>query len=203
MKKLTVYVHGKVGNAAEAEHYIPLFPECEVIGFDYRAENPWEAKAEFPAFFDEQKKHFDEITLIANSIGAFFSMSSLDEKQIKRAMFISPIVNMERLIRNMMTWANVSEADLRERGEIATSFGETLSWKYLCYVRENPLKWRVPTAILYGERDNLTSFPTISAFAEKTGASLTVMQGGEHWFHTDEQTAFLDNWITDVKQGKA
>ena len=29
MKKLTVYVHGKVGNAAEAEHYIPLFPECE------------------------------------------------------------------------------------------------------------------------------------------------------------------------------
>lgn len=71
-KKLAVYVHGKGGNAAEAEHYKTLFPECEVIGFDYRAENPWEAKTEFPAFFDEQKKHFDEIYLIANSIGAFF-----------------------------------------------------------------------------------------------------------------------------------
>lgn len=203
MKKLAVYVHGKGGNAAEAEHYKPLFAECEVIGYDYRAENPWEAGAEFPAFFDEQKKQFDEITLIANSIGAFFSMCSLDENQIKRAMFISPIVDMERLIRDMMTWANVSEADLRERGEIATSFGETLSWEYLCYVRDNPVCWRVPTAVLYGERDNLTSFPTISAFAEKTGASLTVMQGGEHWFHTDEQMAFLDNWIADVKQGKA
>jgi len=24
---------------------------------------------------------------------------------------------------------------------------------------------------------------------------LTVMKGGEHWFHTKEQMAFLDAWI--------
>ena len=36
---------------------------------------------------------------------------------------------------------------------------------------------------------------TISAFAEKTGAPLTVMPGGEHWFHTREQMAFLDAWL--------
>ena len=199
MKKLAVYVHGKGGNAAEAEHYKTLFPECEVIGFDYRAENPWEAKTEFPAFFDGQKKHFDEIYLIANSIGAFFSMGSLTEKQVRKAFMISPIVDMERLICDMMNWANVTESELRERGEIATNFGETLSWKYLCYVRDNPVCWRVPTSVLYGERDNLTSFSTISAFAEKTGASLTVMADGEHWFHTDEQMRFLDKWFTDVK----
>ena len=199
MKKLAVYVHGKGGNAAEAEHYKTLFPECEVIGFDYRAENPWEAKTEFPAFFVEKKKHFDEIYLIANSIGAFFSMGSLTEKQVRKAFMISPIVDMERLICDMMNWANVTESELRERGEIATNFGETLSWKYLCYVRDNPVCWRVPTSVLYGERDSLTSFSTISAFAEKTGASLTVMQGGEHWFHTDEQMRFLDKWFTDVK----
>ncbi len=199
MKKLAVYVHGKGGNAAEAEHYKTLFPECEVIGFDYRAENLWEAKTEFPAFFDGQKKHFDEIYLIANSIGAFFSMGSLTEKQVRKAFMISPIVDMERLICDMMNWANVTESELRERGEIATNFGETLSWKYLCYVRDNPVCWRVPTSVLYGERDNLTSFSTISAFAEKTGASLTVMQGGEHRFHTDEQMRFLDKWFTDVK----
>lgn len=199
MKKLAVYVHGKGGNASEAEHYKTLFLECEVIGFDYRAENPWEAKTEFPAFFDEQKKHFDEIYLIANSIGAFFSMGSLTEKQVRKAFMISPIVDMERLICDMMNWANVTESELRERGEIATNFGETLSWKYLCYVRDNPVCWRVPTSVLYGERDNLTSFPTISAFAEKTGASLTVMADGEHWFHTDEQMRFLDKWFTDVK----
>ena len=76
-----------------------------------------------------------------------------------------------------------------------TNFGETLSWKYLCYVRENPVVWRVPTCILYGERDNLTSYETISAFAKEHGAKLTVMPNGEHWFHTDEQMSFLDEWI--------
>ena len=37
---------------------------------------------------------------------------------------------------------------------------------------------------------------TISAFAGKTGAALTVMPGGEHWFHTAEQMQFLDVWIS-------
>ena len=51
MKERIVYVHGKGGSAAEAAHYGPLFPDCEVIGFDYHAASPWEAKAEFPPFF--------------------------------------------------------------------------------------------------------------------------------------------------------
>ena len=35
----------------------------------------------------------------------------------------------------------------------------------------------------------------IKAFAEKNNAELTVMPGGEHWFHTKEQKQFLDYWI--------
>ena len=108
---------------------------------------------------------------------------------------ISPVVDMEKLIRSMMTWANVTEEELSARGEIPTSFGETLSWEYLCYVRRHPIRWDVPTCILYGDRDNLTAPGVMSAFAERTGAVLTVMQGGEHWFHTAEQMAFLDRWV--------
>ncbi len=44
MKNLVVYVHGKGGSADEAEHYRPLFPGTEVIGFDYMARTPWEAR---------------------------------------------------------------------------------------------------------------------------------------------------------------
>ena len=51
MKHIVVYVHGKGGAPAEAEHYKSLFPDSEVIGFDYRAQTPWEAKEEFPPFF--------------------------------------------------------------------------------------------------------------------------------------------------------
>lgn len=195
MKEILIYVHGKGGSVQEAEHYKLLFPNREVIGFDYCSQTPWDAKTEFSAFFAEQHTRCDRLTLIANSIGAFFAMSALDENLVDRAYFISPVVDMENLILNMMQWSNVTEQTLAEKREIATDFGETLSWNYLCYVREHPILWNVPTQILYGERDNLTSMETVSAFAKRHHAKLTVMPGGEHWFHTEEQMHFLDDWL--------
>lgn len=196
MKQIVVYVHGKGGSAEEAEHYSALFPDSEVLGFDYRAQTPWEAREEFSRFFAAQRARCGRLTLIANSIGAYFSLLSLDETLVDAAYLISPVVDMEKLIGRMMTWANVTERELAERQEIPTTFGETLSWRYLCDVREHPVTWRVPTRILYGERDELTDMRTITEFAEKSGAALTVMPGGEHWFHTDEQLRFLNRWIS-------
>lgn len=92
-------------------------------------------------------------------------------------------------------FVTVTEEELKSRKIIPTSFGEDLSWGYLIYVREHPVEWNVPTNILYGSRDNLTAYETISAFAEKHSANLTVMENGEHWFHTEEQMRFLDEWI--------
>ncbi len=198
MKKLVIYIHGRGGSAAEAARYQPIFPDADVIGFAYQAQNPWEAAEEFPRFVDTYRKIYDVVWLIANSIGAFFSLSALDQKRIDRAFFISPVVDMERLIGDMMRWAGVSEEKLEEQREITTDFGETLSWDYLCYVRSYPIGWDVPTCILYGEKDHLTSWETISAFAEKISAPLTILQGGEHWFHTEEQMRFLDDWLENA-----
>ena len=156
MKDLIVYVHGKGGSAQEAEHYKSLFPKDEVIGFDYRSQTPWQAKKEFFAFFTEQRGRCEHLTLVANSIGAFFALSSLDETLVDRAYFISPIVDMENLICNMMQWSGVTEQELA-----------------------------------------LTSIETVSAFAKQHHAGLTVMPGGEHWFHTEEQMQFLDHWIRE------
>ena len=196
MKQTAVlYIHGKNGSASESEHYKPLFPECDVIGLDYQTFTPWKTGAEIRSAVEKLKSEYDNIILIANSIGAFFSMNAGIDPVIKKAYFISPIVDMERLIADMVAWANVTEDELKEKGIIHTSFGEDLSWEYLSYVREHPIKWNAPTAILYGIKDNLTSFETISAFAEKHNAKLTVMENGEHWFHTEEQMQFLDDWI--------
>ena len=195
MRRIIIYIHGKGGNAEEANHYRSLFPESDVVGFDYTSQNPWDAKNEFPGLFDSCSKAYDEVILIANSIGAFFAMSALAEKNISKALFISPIVNMEKLITDMMMWSNVTEDELESKKKIPTAFGETLSWEYLCYVRRYPIRWHIPTCILYGGRDHLTSRETISEFAEKQGADLTVMEDGEHWFHTKEQMQFLDDWL--------
>ena len=197
-----LYIHGKGGSAAESEHYKPLFPDCEVIGLDYQTFTPWEAGKEIRAAVEALKYSHENIVLIANSIGAFFSMNAPIDTMIRKAYFISPIVNMERLIRDMMAWASVTEAALEAKGVIPTSFGEDLSWKYLCYVREHPVQWNVPTEILYGRNDDLTSYETVAAFAKEHGARLTVMENGEHWFHTAEQMRFLDEWIGDCESNR-
>ena len=197
MKKAIVYIHGKGGNAEEADHYRPLFPDCDVIGFSYKSQTPWEAREEFAAYLEELRRQYDAVSLIAVSIGAYFAMSAAMGGMIENAYLISPIVDMEQLICDMMRWANVTESELREKGEIETPFGETLSWEYLSYVRAHPIAWRVPTHILYAENDHLTSRQTITAFSEKIGASLHIMAGGEHWFHTKEQMAYLDAWISE------
>ena len=192
---IILYIHGKLGSAAESEHYKPLFAGCEVIGLDYKTFTPWETGLEIRAATEKLHRQYGKIILIANSIGAFFSMNADLNSLVEQAYFISPIVDMERLIADMMAWANVTEAQLQEQNIIHTDFGEDLSWKYLCYVRTHPIEWNVPTSILYGSKDNLTSLETIRLFAEQHNASLTVMDGGEHWFHTEEQMKFLDKWI--------
>ena len=197
MDKAVLYIHGKGGDAEEALHYKSLFSDCDVIGLDYTAQFPWEAKEEFPLLFNSISKNYKFVEIIANSIGAYFAINSLSNQQIEKAYFISPVVDMERLIADMMIWANVTEDELKKKKEIQTTFGETLSWDYLCYVRENPVTWNIPTHILYGEKDNLTAYGTIFEFAQRTHSTLSVMRNGEHWFHTEEQMKFLDEWIVE------
>lgn len=195
MKNLVVYIHGKGGTAEEAKHFEPLFPHSAVVGFDYKSQSPWKAKEEFAEFYDLNSKGYESVVLVANSIGAFFAMNALAEKNISKALFISPVVDMERLIVDMMLRASVTEDELRSKQEIATDFGEVLSWEYLCYVRNHPIEWNIPTCILYGANDNLTTKEAINRFSERIGANLTIMNDGEHWFHTDKQLDFLDAWI--------
>ena len=59
----------------------------------------------------------------------------------------------------------------------------------------------ISSVAVYGGNDGnrynneLTALKTMEDFARAQGAGLTVMPGGEHWFHTPEQMRFLDNWI--------
>ena len=195
MNKAILYIHGKNGNSNEALHYKDLLPDYTVIGLDYHETTPWDTKEEFIQAYNDLSNQYKNISIIANSIGAYFAMNALSKAKINRAFFISPIVDMEKLIIDMMNWAGVTEKELADKGEIETSFGETLSWRYLDYVRSHPIKWETPTDILYGDKDNLISIETISAFARSHQATLTVMKNAEHWFHTDEQIKFIDYWL--------
>lgn len=194
--RTVLYVHGKDGSAKESERYKALFPGYTVVGLDYETFSPWETGREISAAVKDIR---GEIILIANSIGAYFSLCAGIDDRIGEAYFISPVVDMERMILDLMALCGVEERDLQKRGVIPTDFGEDLSWEYLSYVRSHPVRWNAPTHILYGSEDRLVPFETVCAFSKNHGASLTVMEGGEHWFHTEEQMRFLDAWVRETR----
>ena len=78
MQMTLIYIHGQYGSPEEAEHYRALLPGWEVIGFDYKAQTPWEAEREFVEYFDGLAEGVGgDIGIIANSIGAFYAMCAL------------------------------------------------------------------------------------------------------------------------------
>jgi hypothetical protein len=138
-----------------------------------------------------------QVSLFACSMGAYFSLLACRDLPVRQSLFLSPIVDMKRLINNMMAWFDVSPDRLRAEQEIALpTIGQTLYWDYYCYVRDNPVTvWESPTAILYGEADNLCEYEVITSFAQGFGCSLTVMKQGEHYFHTPAQLEFYRRWL--------
>jgi alpha-beta hydrolase superfamily lysophospholipase len=205
-RKVYLYVHGKMGCKEEALPFAELACPAgyQVLAVDLPEHGerrgssekllPWVAAPELEAVYFYAAERWKNVSLRATSIGAWFSMLALQEKPLRSALLLSPVVDMEDLITNMMQWANVSEAQLKEAGEISTDFDETLSWQYLCWVREHPYRWKVPTQVLYGAKDNLTSRSVLEQFKQRTGAHLTIMVEGEHWFHTELQLAVLQEW---------
>ena len=205
-EKVWLFVHGKMGCKEEALAFGALACPAgwQVVGVDLPEHGsrkdapekllPWTAVPELQSVYRAMGQRWRRIGLRANSIGAWLAMLALQEQNVDRALFVSPVVDMVNLIETMMTWAGVTEEELRQKGEIPTRFGETLSWEYLCWAREHPVRCTAPTEILYAGGDTLTSRAVIGDFAAKSGSGLTVMENGEHWFHTEEQLRFLREW---------
>lgn len=207
-EKLFLYIHGKMGCKEEAARFAEIVcPKgYQVLSIDLPGHGertreterfvPWEVVPELRAVCGFARQRWKRISLYANSIGAYFSLLAFREAKPEKSLFVSPILDMEKLIRDMMSWAGVTREQLKAAGEIPTAFGETLSWKYLTYATENRIaKWDSPTAILYAGQDHLTARKTVDDFAQRFGCTVTVMENGEHWFHTEEQMAVLDAWL--------
>ena len=201
-----LFVHGQGGNKTEAVAFAALAAPTgwQVLGIDLPEHGdrtgetdftPWQVVPELRCALAELRGRWDRVGLFGSSLGAWFGLLAYPDAPLAGALFLSPVVDMEALIRKMMGWAGVSEERLAREGRIPTTFGQTLSWEYLRYVRTHPARrWRTPTAILYGARDHLTDRETVEAFAARNGCRLTVEEAGEHWFHTPEQLAVVDRW---------
>lgn len=142
------------------------------------------------------RRHALETSLFACSMGAYFSLLAYRDVPLRQSLFLSPVVDMGRIIDNMMKWFDISETRLQTELEIATPIGQTLYWDYYCYVKDHPLtSWESPTAILYGGADEICESDRISSFVDEFKCSLDVLENGEHYFHTAEQLEFYRQWL--------
>ena len=71
----------------------------------------------------------------------------------------------------------------------ATNASKTCFTNVLSFVTKDK------TAVLYGSQDEMIPRRTVDEYCRRASASLTVMDGAVHWFHTEEQMRFLDRWI--------
>lgn len=136
------------------------------------------------------------VTLFANSIGAYFSLMTYSEEPLRNCLFLSPVVDMGRIIEQMMEHAQVTPEALEEAGQLPTPEGETLYWSYYQYAKNNPVRvWPFPTAILRGGKDTLCEAHTVEDFAAQFGCRLEVMEQGEHGFRTPEELSAYGTWL--------
>ncbi len=211
-ERLFIAVHGNKSN--KEDDVIAVFAECavakgyQVISFDLpdhgerKTENipckVQNAVQDLNAIMSYAKQISEDISVFACSMGVYISLMAYNGAPLRQALFLSSLVDMERMISNMMTWFNVSEERLKAEQEVATPIGLTLYWDYYCYVKENPVTaWNAPTSILYGKKDDTVELDTVEAFVKRFQADLRFMEQGEHYFHTEEQLAFFRQWCEE------
>ncbi len=212
--KVYIAIHGNMSN--KEDKVIKILAEkvinkgYQVLSFDLpehgerKKDNNYLCKVQncindLEQVIEYAKLNYEEINIWACSMGAYFSLLAYKDEKIKQCVFLSPVVNMKFIIDNMMLWSNTTEEKLKEKQEIKTDFGQTLYWDYYKYVKDNPItNLNKKTYILYGDKDNMQDRAIIERFVKDFNCNLTIMENGEHYFHTEEQLNYYKNWLDKI-----
>lgn len=195
-KKIAVYIHGAHGSSQEVSDYEFLKGRFDVVGLDYQDGNPWELKETIQKEFERITDGYEDIIVIANSIGAFYTYEYLSDYNIKQAFFISPIVSMFQTIVDLMVMYNIKDKQLEKKRFITLEDGTVLSFNFYQQVSNEDDSWDKPTEILYGSYDEQVYVQSMIEFLEKHPlAKLTVKEDAEHYFNSPEEKEFIRDWI--------
>lgn len=206
-EKIYIYVHGKQSRKEYAQPFAAIAGSkgYQTVSFDLPEHGEragestrcdvWSGIHDLNVIADYVFSQWNDVSLFACSLGAYFSLNAYADKRIEKCLFQSPIVDMKWLVTHMMLWSGVSEQELREKKEIPTDI-DLLRWDYYQYILENPVeRWPFPTFILYGGKDNLQPIESLQAFCGKFEAELTVSENSEHPFMGKDDFEIVDGWL--------
>jgi hypothetical protein len=207
--RLIIAVHGMMGRKEDFEL---LAEEAGIKGFqllsfdlpehgERKSENytcnPPNGIKDLTTILNYARGLSSHISLYACSQGAYFSLLAFQNETFELCLFQSPVVNMQRLIANMMQAADVSEERLQAEKVIANPYGPQLEWDYYSYVKAHPIeKWGSTTSILMGSEDEVSEVDAVKAFATRFDAGLQLLQGSKHYLHTEEEVNEIRKWLS-------
>lgn len=206
-ERIFIHVHGKMSRKEYAKDFADIAEEkgYQTLSFDLAGHGErinsgcrcdvWSGIDDLRMIYGYVYGKWKSISLYACSIGAYFSLNAYNDIRFEQCLFQSPIVDMERLVKNMMLWSGVTEQRLYEEQEIETDI-DTLRYDYYRYILSHPIeRWSSPTVILYGGKDNLQPLGSVKAFSEKFGATLTVSENSEHPFMSPDDLGVTQRWL--------
>ena len=206
--RLYLFVHGKLSSKEAAASFAPIAAGkgYQTLSFDLARHGERKDGAKLDVFSgmrdlnamaDYAFSGWKRVSLYACSIGAYFSLQTYAEKPFEKALFQSPIDDMGYLVGQMMQWFHVTPEELKEKGVIDTPV-DPLRWDYYQYIQAHPVEqWPIPTAVLYGGKDNLQSLEVMEKFCQRFHGRLTVSPDSEHPFMGPEDGKIVESWLRE------
>lgn len=208
-EKVWLCVHGKMSDKESAEGIAKIAQSkgFQTLSFDLsqhgeRKDHPdrcdiWNGIRDLTAVAEYIFSRWQDVNLYACSLGAFFSLHAYSKYPFRKALFQSPIVDMEYLIGQMMLWFGISGERLEQEQEIDTPI-DVLSWKYYQYVKAHPIdNWPIPTHILFAGLDDLQSRNVMTAFTDRFGCQLTISEHSRHPFMDPADIPIVEKWLQE------
>jgi len=211
--RVIIAIHGNQSNKADVPIEIlannASIKSYQVLSFDLpkhgdrvNESTPCEVQTcveELRIIMQYAKANWQYISLFVNSMGAYFSLLAYPDEPLEKVFFLSPVIDMQRIIENMMMSFSITPEQLERQQIVSTPIGQDLYWDYYCFVKEHPIiKWSVPTYILKGDNDDLCESNVVIQFAERFSCKLNTAKEAGHYFHTPTELASLNNWLEKI-----
>ena len=205
--RAVVGVHGQFGDkrdpvmarcaeviASHGDHLITFDLPTHGERRDGTAFTAMAASGEVRSFVQLAREEATEVSLLAISVGAYVALCDMPSRTFERAWLVSPLLDLERYVRDVMSACSVTDERLEAETVVDTPRA-SLSWPDLCFLMEHPVRLDMPSWTIRGDGDDVVPREALSRFLSAPGAELVEIAGGPHFLGEPPYLDTVASWF--------